>query len=139
MESADHLIRMANQITGFFEVYPKSEALDGIAKHIHNLWAPRMRNAMKDIIEAGGEGLNPLFIEAMRDYFKGPKSDGRGEAPRRVWPTGGATADDLLKVAMSAAPPTEACRARDAATARHDRAPSRDRACQSKRRNRGTV
>jgi formate dehydrogenase subunit delta len=77
MESADHLIRMANQITGFFEVYPKSEALDGIAKHIHNLWAPRMRNAMKDIIEAGGEGLNPLFIEAMRDYFKGPKSDGR--------------------------------------------------------------
>ena len=56
MESADHLIRMANQITGFFEVYPKSEALDGIAKHIHNLWAPPMRNAMKDIIEAGGEG-----------------------------------------------------------------------------------
>src|SRR4029079_11443955 len=92
MESADHLIRMANQITGFFAVYPKSEALDGIAKHIHNLWAPRMRNAMKDIIEAGGEGLNPLFIEAMRDYFKGPKSDGRRVTvnPRERAPRGAA-------------------------------------------------
>ena len=39
MNSAD-LIRMANQITDFFEVYPKPEALDGIAKHIHNMWAP---------------------------------------------------------------------------------------------------
>jgi formate dehydrogenase subunit delta len=76
MKSAD-LIRMANQITDFFEIYPKSEALDGIAKHIHNSWEPRMRNAMKAIMDAGGKGLKPLFIEAMRDYFKGPKSDGR--------------------------------------------------------------
>ena len=76
MKDAD-LVRMANQITTFFEVYPKSEALDGIAKHIHNSWAPRMRDAMKTIIDSGGEGLKPLYIEAMRDYFKGPKSDGR--------------------------------------------------------------
>ena len=102
MKSAD-LIRMANQITDFFEVYPKSEALDGIAKHIHNSWEPRMRNGMKAIIEAGGEGLKPLFIEAMRDYFKGPNPMGGGlpsirasvrpRAPRRVLPTAGATAD----------------------------------------------
>ena len=91
MKSAD-LIRMANQITDFFEVYPKSEALDGIAKHIHNSWEPRMRNAMKAIIEAGGEGLKPLFIEAMRDYFKGPKSDGRRVTvnPRERAPKGAA-------------------------------------------------
>lgn len=90
MESAD-LIRMANQITEYFEIYPKSEALDGIAKHIHNTWEPRMRNSMKDIIEAGGEGLKPLFIEAMRDYFKGPKSDGRRVTvdPREQAPDGG--------------------------------------------------
>ena len=36
-----------------------------------------MHNELKMIIEAGGEWLKPLFIEAMRDYFKGPKSDGR--------------------------------------------------------------
>ncbi len=76
MESAD-LIRMANQITGYFEFYPKAEALDGIAKHIHNTWEPRMRNAMKGIIDDGGEELKPLFVEAMHDYFKGPKSEGR--------------------------------------------------------------
>jgi formate dehydrogenase subunit delta len=47
---------------------------------------------MKDIIEAGGEGLNPLFIEAMRDYFKGPKSDGRRVTvnPRERAPRGAA-------------------------------------------------
>lgn len=76
MQSAD-LIRMGNQITDFYAAYPKPEALDGIAKHVHNTWEPRMRNAMKEIVESGGEGLRPLFIEAMRDYFKGPKSDGR--------------------------------------------------------------
>jgi len=85
------LVRMANQITTFFEVYPKSEALDGIAKHIHNSWDPRMRNAMKTIVDAGGEGLKPLCIEAMRDYFKGPRSDGRPVIvnPSKLAPLGG--------------------------------------------------
>jgi formate dehydrogenase subunit delta len=89
MKNAD-LIRMANQITDYFDVYPKSEALDGIAKHIHNSWEPRMRNAMKAIMEAGGEGLKPLFNEAMRDYFRGPKSDGRRAIvdPRKQAPEG---------------------------------------------------
>ncbi len=91
MNSAD-LVRMANQITDFFEVYPKPEALDGIAKHIHNMWEPRMRNELKAIIEAGGEGLKPLCLEAMRDYFKGPKSDGRRATvnPREQAPKGAA-------------------------------------------------
>ncbi|WP_045835532.1 formate dehydrogenase subunit delta [Hyphomicrobium sp. 99] len=68
---------MANQITDFFDVYPKPEALDGVAKHIHNTWDPRMRNELKEILEAGGKGLNPLCVEAMTNYFQGPKSDGR--------------------------------------------------------------
>lgn len=89
MESA-HLIKMANQIAGYFKIYPKPEALDGIAKHIHNTWEPRMRNAMKDIIEAGGEGLEPLVIEAMHDYFKGPNAAGRRATvdPREQSPQG---------------------------------------------------
>ena len=89
MKDAD-LVRMANQITTFFEVYPKSEALDGIAKHIYNSWAPQLRDAMKTIIDSGGEGLKPLYIEAMRDYFKGPKSDGRPVIvdPRKHGPNG---------------------------------------------------
>ena len=91
MHSAD-LVRMANQITDFFEIYPKSEALDGIAKHIHNMWDPRMRNELKVIIDTGGKGLKPLFIEAMCDYYKGPKSDGRRVTvnPREKAPKGAA-------------------------------------------------
>jgi formate dehydrogenase subunit delta len=73
MQSSD-LVRMANQIAAYFEAYPKAEAIDGIAKHIHAFWEPRMRNALKDYIDKGGEGLSPLFLEAAAEYFKGPKS-----------------------------------------------------------------
>ncbi len=72
MHSSD-LVRMANQITDYFSAYPKPEAMDGIAKHIHAFWDPRMRNALKAYIDKGGEGLRPLFLEAMAVYFKGPK------------------------------------------------------------------
>jgi formate dehydrogenase subunit delta len=74
---------MANQIAEYFSIYPKAEALDGIAKHIHNSWEPRMRNALKAHIDKGGEGLNPLFLEAMADYFKGPKTSARKVTNRR--------------------------------------------------------
>lgn len=89
MKNSD-LNRMANQIAAYFEAYPKSEALHGIAKHIHNTWDPRMRNAMRDIVEAGGQGLQPLVVEAMVMYFKGPNSDGRRATvnPRKQKPGG---------------------------------------------------
>ncbi len=73
MDNAD-LIRMANQITAFFNPYPKAEALDGIAKHIHAFWDPRMRNQLKTYFDAGGKGLEPMFLEAAAIYFAGPKS-----------------------------------------------------------------
>jgi formate dehydrogenase subunit delta len=68
------IVRMANQITDFFAVYPKQEALDGIAKHIHATWEPRLRDALKAHIDTGGAGLNPLCIESMRGYFKARKA-----------------------------------------------------------------
>ena len=73
MDNAD-MIRMANQITAFFAPYPKPEALDGIAKHVHAFWDPRMRNQLRAYIEKSGEGLDPMFLEAAHEYFKGPKS-----------------------------------------------------------------
>ncbi|HPG89262.1 MAG TPA: formate dehydrogenase subunit delta [Hyphomicrobium sp.] len=73
MEASD-LVRMANQIAAYFNPYSKAEAIDGIAKHIHLFWDPRMRNAMKAHLDKGGEGLSPLFIEAAQDYYKGPKT-----------------------------------------------------------------
>lgn len=87
-----HLVRMANQITDYFGAYPEPEALDGIAKHIHNTWDRRMRNELKLILDGGGEGLQSLCITAMRDYFKGPRSDGRRVTvdPRKKAPEGAA-------------------------------------------------
>lgn len=79
MQASD-LVRMANQITDYFSVYPKPEAIDGISKHIHASWEPRMRNALKAHIDAGGKGLSPLFLEAMADYFKGPKTPAKAAA-----------------------------------------------------------
>ncbi|WP_409562504.1 formate dehydrogenase subunit delta [Hyphomicrobium sp. B1] len=73
MQSSD-IIRMTNQIAAYFESYPKQEAIDGIAMHIHNFWEPRMRNELKSYIDAGGKDLSPLFLEAMAAYYKGPKS-----------------------------------------------------------------
>ncbi len=67
------LVRMANQIAAYFSSYPKSEALDGISSHIHNLWDPRMRNDLKAHLDKGGEGLSPLFIEAAKQYYAGPR------------------------------------------------------------------
>jgi formate dehydrogenase subunit delta len=89
MKSAD-LTRMANQITDYFEPYPKAEALDGIAKHIHNMWEPRMRNELKAILDDGGNGLKPLCIEALHIYFKGPNGAGKKAAvnPREKAPEG---------------------------------------------------
>jgi formate dehydrogenase subunit delta len=47
-------VRMANQITDFFAAYPKQEALDGIAKHIHATWEPRLRKTLKAHLDTGG-------------------------------------------------------------------------------------
>jgi formate dehydrogenase subunit delta len=91
MDNRD-IVRMANQITAFFAAYPKSEAIDGIAKHIHASWEPRMRNALKAHIDTGGDGLNPLFLESMSEYYKGPKSPNalRVHPTKSAAPTGAA-------------------------------------------------
>ena len=83
MQNSD-IVRMANQITTYFSIYPKAEAIDGISKHIHAFWDPRMRNALKALLDSGGEGLDPLFIEAMGTYFQGPKTPQRvaAKAPK---------------------------------------------------------
>lgn len=62
--SADKIIRMANQIALFMESKPHDEGLAGLAGHINDFWEPRMRQTFFGIVDAGGEGLRPLVIEA---------------------------------------------------------------------------
>jgi formate dehydrogenase subunit delta len=61
---SDKLIRMANQIAAFMRSKPRDQALEGLAAHISDYWEPRMRKQLFALLAAGGEGLDPLVIEA---------------------------------------------------------------------------
>jgi len=63
-----HLVKMANDIANFFKSEPDHQvALDGVAGHIRRFWDPRMRREiLKWVDEHGGEGLQPLALEALR-------------------------------------------------------------------------
>ncbi|HVL09782.1 MAG TPA: formate dehydrogenase subunit delta [Burkholderiaceae bacterium] len=62
------LVKMANQIGGFFEIYPDREyATQEVASHIERFWNPRMRDAMQQrLAEAEALGLTPLAAAAIR-------------------------------------------------------------------------
>lgn len=66
----DNLVRMANRIGQFFEIYPDhAEAIDGVALHIRKFWEPRMRRQIYAHLDgpAGGAGLSFLLIETLRE------------------------------------------------------------------------
>ena len=63
MESSD-IVRMTNQIASFFRAYGREEALKEISNHIYNFWDPRMRTHLFAYLAKGGDGLDPLVVEA---------------------------------------------------------------------------
>ncbi len=63
MEIRD-MVRMANQIAGFFAAYPHDQAVKDTAYHINSFWEPRMRSLLLRHIEGGGEGLDQLVKDA---------------------------------------------------------------------------
>ena len=73
METRD-MLRMANQIADFFRGYPHEDAVKEAATHLNNYWDPRMRKHFFDYLAKGGEGLDPLIIEAAAQVRK-PKVD----------------------------------------------------------------
>ena len=58
------LIYMANQIAKFMESKPHAEGLSLFASHINDVWEPRMRRHLFEVLDAGGAGLRPLVLEA---------------------------------------------------------------------------
>lgn len=62
--SPEKMIRMANQIATFFHSKPHDEGVAGVANHISDFWEPRMRSQLFEHIDAGGEGLDALVLEA---------------------------------------------------------------------------
>lgn len=68
----DHkdIIRMANQIAGFFQSYPHEEAVKETAEHIKKFWEPSMRAELKKLVEAKTPELQGVALEAARVVTK---------------------------------------------------------------------
>ena len=60
----ESLIVMANQIGDFFAPYPPDRAREGLRNHLRTYWDPRMRNALLEHIDAGGDGVHERVVEA---------------------------------------------------------------------------
>jgi formate dehydrogenase subunit delta len=60
------MLHNANQIASFFAAYPHEEAVAGVADHLKKYWVPRMRRQIIDYVEAGGAGLHPIALDAVK-------------------------------------------------------------------------
>ena len=63
--SPERMVHMANQIAAFFISQP-GDRVAALALHLSDFWEPRMRRALLDHIAAGGEGLDPLVLDAAK-------------------------------------------------------------------------
>lgn len=59
------LVMMANQIASFFGTQPGTTQAAEVAAHIKAFWEPRMLQALYAHVDAGGEGLSPLVMQAV--------------------------------------------------------------------------
>jgi len=64
--SPEKLIYMANQIGKFFAHEGEAKAVPAIADHLAKFWDPRMRRAILAHLDAGGAGLDPLVLAAVK-------------------------------------------------------------------------
>ena len=69
--SPDKLVYMANQIGRFFTSQGDGQAVAGIADHLRKFWDPRMRAAIVDYLARGGQGLEPLVLQAVEQLKEG--------------------------------------------------------------------
>jgi formate dehydrogenase subunit delta len=59
------LVRMANQIAGFFKTQPQTDIATAVATHINKFWEARMRRQLFEIADRPDNGLSSLVLEAM--------------------------------------------------------------------------
>ena len=74
--SAEHLVKMANDIGNFFRAEPQREdAIAGIANHIAKFWTRRMREKLAAHLNKDGDAaLDELPREALRRLAPAPQS-----------------------------------------------------------------
>jgi formate dehydrogenase subunit delta len=61
-----HLVKMANEIGGFFASTPDhEEGVNSIAQHLRNFWDPRMRREIIEYAKGDDGDLKPIVREAV--------------------------------------------------------------------------
>ena len=63
--SPEKLVYMANQIGKFFAHRPEAQTVADTADHLRKFWEPRMRTAIFDYVDGGGDGLTPNVLKAV--------------------------------------------------------------------------
>jgi len=63
-EQAAKLLRMAEQIAGFFRSYPEEEAVRSVADHVNQFWSSRMREDFLAFFSNDSNELSPLLRKA---------------------------------------------------------------------------
>jgi formate dehydrogenase subunit delta len=63
----EKLVRMANQIAGFFSHEGPERGAASVADHLQKFWDPRMRSQIAAAVDEGrAEGLDPIALSAVR-------------------------------------------------------------------------
>ena len=63
----EKLVRMANQIAGFFSHEGPERGAASVADHLQKFWDPRMREQIAAAVDEGrAEGLDPIALSAVR-------------------------------------------------------------------------
>lgn len=62
--SPEKMVYMANQIATFFKSQPGSDQAERVAAHLNDFWDPRMRAQLLAHVSTGGEGLDPVVLNA---------------------------------------------------------------------------
>lgn len=63
--AADKLVRMANQIAGFFATQPGQDQAERVAAHLKDFWGPEMRAELKAHAKGHEGDLNELVRRAL--------------------------------------------------------------------------
>lgn len=63
--SPEKLVYMANQIATFFKSQPGDDQVARVAAHLGDFWEPRMIDALRAHVAAGGTGLDPMAKAAL--------------------------------------------------------------------------
>ena len=71
--SLDRLVYMANQIAREFAAQHPEEAAQATYDHLWHFWDPRMRQMIIEHLDAGGEGLDEVAIEAVTKLRDAPR------------------------------------------------------------------